>query len=217
VEAQQKSVKKIKELSTELANPSQQINIHEKAIADLIPKERQIRAQGKIAEGKRILPAKLQLQLNKYKREISFHKREIKKIEKEYGNKFKTLRKHQKTWLRLQGKEKVYEIDVELDQIVTFHRISLANLFAYFIKHFLDGASISMVMILHKIIHLHATIEEGSEIRKIKFRLFHAIWEPPILSEMGTTTKVKSVLYFDFYTTISPPRNLIQPDLSPFI
>lgn len=80
------------------------------------------------------------------------------------------LRKHQKEWLRLQGKERVYEIDVELDQIVTFYRVSLANLLAYFIHHFLDGVSTSMVMILHQIIHLQATIEENGEERKIKLR-----------------------------------------------
>jgi uncharacterized Tic20 family protein len=61
------------------------------------------------------------------------------------------LRKHQKEWLRLQGKERVYEIDVELDQIVTFYRVSLANLLAYFIHHFLGGVSTSLVMILHQI------------------------------------------------------------------
>jgi transposase len=170
LEKQQKSAKKIEEISKELTDPSQQINNHEKAIADLILKERPLRAQGTIIQGKRILTPTLQQELDKNSRQISSHKREIKKIEKEYGNKFRLLRKHQKEWLRLQGKEKVYEIDVELDQIVTFHRISLAHLFAYFIKHFLDEVSMSMIMILHKIIHLHATIEEGPETREIKLR-----------------------------------------------
>lgn len=170
LEAQQKSAKRIEELSKELTNPSQRISVHEKAIADLIPKERQIRAQGEITKGKRILSPELQVELDKYRREISFHKQEIKKIEKEYEDKFKRLRKHQKEWLRLQGKEKVYEIDVELDQIVTFYRISLANLFAYFIRHFLGGASISMIMLIHKVIHLQAIIKEGIEIREIKLR-----------------------------------------------
>ncbi len=87
-----------------------------------------------------------------------------------HEKKFKMLRKHQKEWLRLQGKDRVYEIDVELDQIVTFHRICLANLLAYFIHYFLDVASISMVMILHQIIHLQATIYETDEVREIKLK-----------------------------------------------
>jgi hypothetical protein len=170
LEAQKKAAKKIEELSKQLEKPFEEISIHEKSIANIIPKERKIRAQGTIRNGKRILPKKFQQELENYGKKIDFHKRAIKKIEKEHGNKFKPLRKHQKEWLRLQGKEKVYEIDVELDQIVTFHRISLANLLSYFIKHFLDGASISMVMVLHRIIHIQATIEESNEVRKVKLK-----------------------------------------------
>jgi len=167
IEAQQRAANRIEELSKELEKPIQQISIHEKAIDNLIPKERQIRAKGTIKKGKRILSKKLQQELDAYCKEINCHNREIKKIEKEHGKKFKLLRKHQKEWLRLQGKEKVYEIDVELDRIVTFHRISLANLLAYFIHYFLDGISISMAAMLHKIIHLQAVIEESDEVRKI--------------------------------------------------
>jgi hypothetical protein len=170
LEAQTKAATRIEELSRQLEKPSEQISIHENQIADLIPQERQIRAQGKIKNGKRILAQQLQQQLDRCSKKINSHKRAIKKIEKEHGDKFKLLRKHQKQWLRLQGKEKVYEVDVELDQIVTFHRISLANLLSYFIKHFLDGACISMVMLLHRIIHLQATIEESNEVRKVKLK-----------------------------------------------
>jgi hypothetical protein len=170
IEAQQKSAKRIEELSKELEEPIHRISIHEKAIDNLIPKERRIKAKGKIKKGKRILSKKLQPELDKYKKKINYRSKEIKKIEKEHGKKFAMLRKHQKEWLRLQGKERVYEIDVELDQIVTFYRVNLANLLAYFIHHFLDGVSTSMVMILHQIIHLQAKIEESGEERKIKLR-----------------------------------------------
>ena len=106
-------------------------------------------------------------QLNTYGKQIRSHERQIKKIEKQHLDKFKLLRKHRREWLRLQGKETVYKVDVELDQILTFHRVSLANLYAYFIKYFLGGQPISMTNLLHKIIHLHAKIEEEGEIRRI--------------------------------------------------
>ena len=83
--------------------------------------------------------------------------------------KFKHLRKHQREWLRLQGKETVYKVDVELDQLMTFHRVSLANLYGYFIKYFMNGEKISMVSLLHRIIHLGADIEETEDTRRIKF------------------------------------------------
>ncbi len=170
IEAQRKAEERIEKLSQELEEPIEQISIHEKAIDNLIPKERSIRAKGKIRKGKRILTKKLQAELDTYCRKINYHNRQIKKIEKMHEKKFKLLRKHQKEWLRLQGKERVYEIDVELDQIVTFYRISLANLLAYFIHHYLGGLSKSMVMILHQIIHLQAKIEEDDKVRKIELK-----------------------------------------------
>lgn len=166
-EAQNKTAKRIDELSKELDESVQQINIHEKAIDNLIPEERRIRRKGTIKNGKRILSDKFQKELDECCKKISNYNSEIKKIEKQHGNKFKMLRKHQKEWLRLQGKDRVYEIDVELDQIVTFHRINMANLMAYFIHNFLDGITISMEMLLHRIIHLQAEIEESDKVRKI--------------------------------------------------
>lgn len=99
--------------------------------------------------------------------EISKYQRLIKKIENTHRYHLNLLKKHQKTWFQLQGKEQVYEVDVELDQIVTFYRISLANLYAYFIKHFLENESISMVMLLHRVIHLQGRIKENDNQRKI--------------------------------------------------
>jgi KaiC/GvpD/RAD55 family RecA-like ATPase len=58
-------------------------------------------------------------------------------------------------------------VDVELDQIVTFHRMGLANLYAYFIKQFLGGISISLNTLVHGIIHLKAIIKETETTRNI--------------------------------------------------
>jgi hypothetical protein len=56
---------------------------------------------------------------------------------------------------------------VELDQIVTFYRVSLANLYAYFIKHFLGEESVRKNMLLHRVIHLQGRITENHSTRKI--------------------------------------------------
>lgn len=86
---------------------------------------------------KRKLTEELMEQLDWYGDQIRTHEREIKKIEKGHLDHFKLLRKHKREWVHcLQGKETIYKVDVELDQIVTFHRVSLANLYAYFIKYF---------------------------------------------------------------------------------
>ena len=168
IEAQRKAERLIEDIGLKLAEPIEKISAHENAIAELIQKERLIRVKGEIIEGKRVLPQKLQQEHDEYGKQISEYCKKIKEIEKENEPKFEKLKKNRREWLRLQGKEKVYEVDVELDQIVTFHRISLANLLAYFIQYFLDGVSISMEMIFHQIIHLQAAIEETDKERKVE-------------------------------------------------
>jgi transposase len=166
-EKQAHAAKMITKLEEILKKPIEQIRVHEESIAKLIPKERHLRKQSEIVHGKRKLTKKIMDQLNWYGDQIGVHEREIKKIEKGHLDHFKLLRKHKREWLRLQGKEIVYKVDVELDQIVTFHRVSLANLYAYFIKHFLGDQPLSMINLLHKIIHIDAKIKENGDTRKI--------------------------------------------------
>jgi len=167
VKKQRHAARKVAELKKVLEEPLKKISAYEEAIVKLIPKERRLRNQSKLEKGKRQLPQYLMEKLESYGKEIRRYERDIRKIEKEHPREFQLLKKHQREWLRLQGKETVYKMDVELDQILTFHRVSLAHLYAYFIKYFLGGQPMSMINLLHKIIHLHARIEQTKEARKI--------------------------------------------------
>ena len=167
LEKQKHSANRISKLKKILEIPLKEIGDHEEAIAALISKELRLRKRSKIDEGKRLLPEKDMEKYERYKKEIKSHEKAITKIEKENLKDFKLLRKHQREWLRLQGKEKVYKVDVELDQILTFHRVCLANLYAYFIKYFLGGEPLSVLNMLHKIIYLQGRIEETINSRNI--------------------------------------------------
>jgi len=169
VERQFHAAKMINKYKGMLEEPLEEISLHEDAIAKLIPKERQLRKQSKIKNGKCKLPKKQMEQFDSYKKRIQNHEKEIKEIEKQHLDHFRLLRKHRREWLRLQGKETVYKVDVELDQILTYHRVSLANLYAYFIKYFLGGESISLIKLLHKIIHIKAIIKEDDDVRRVIF------------------------------------------------
>ena len=158
---------KLKKLNEILEEPLEEISKHEQFIARLIPKERCLRKESTIVEGKRNLPKKLMEELNSYGKKIDDHNRAIKKIENAHANKFKLFKKYNREWLRLQGRETVYKMDVELDQIMTFYRVSLANLYAYFIKYFLGGDPMSMMSLLHRVLHLSATIQQNSKVRKV--------------------------------------------------
>jgi len=166
VDAQRKAAEKVEQLTKNLADSIREMGIHEKAIVEMIPKERRLRARSKIIDGKRIGSKSLQEELKRYGGKITAHKKAIKKIEKEHDKEFKLLRRHQKEWLNLQGKSKEYSVDVELDQILTFHRVSLANLYTYFAKHFLGEEAISMQTLISRIIFLQGISEIKGEVRK---------------------------------------------------
>ena len=159
--------KRIKELQESLAEPLEQISLIDEKIAQLVAEEVKLKKKCTIKDGKRIVPKAFQQNLIDKSKEINKYQRMIQKINKEHKTHLNLLKKHQKTWFRLQGKEQVYEVDVELDQIVTFYRVSLANLYAYFIKHFLEDESLSMIMLLHRVIHLQGKITESDLTRKI--------------------------------------------------
>ena len=69
--------------------------------------------------------------------------------------------------MRLQGKEKVYKVDVELDQIVTYFRVSLANLGTYFLKEFLDLGPTCFATLMQSILLLDGEVEETKKMRKV--------------------------------------------------
>ena len=167
MEKQRHAAKRIAELDKELEPQLEEISTHEQAVAKLIPKMRRLKAQSEIEDGQRKMAPEPMKKLETCRKSLRTHEQEMKRIEKERPREFRLLRKHQREWLRLQGKETVYKVDVELDQILTFHRVSLAHLYAYFVKYFLGGVSTSMLTLLHKIIHLHAKVEQTKEIRKI--------------------------------------------------
>jgi transposase len=166
-EKQEKLAQKIATLKERLKDEIDKINVHEQAIRNLIPKGQRIRGKTQIVEGKRIVPSAIRDEFERYGKKIQYHQRAIKAIEKAHEKEFKSLTKSQREWLRLQGKENDYAIDVELDQILTYFRASLAHLYAYFIRFFLGGEPTSMVALLHRVIHLQTTIEETKYVRKI--------------------------------------------------
>ena len=91
----------------------------------------------------------------------------ITKIKEPDKDSFKKLHRLEKEWLRLQGKEKIYTIDVELDEIMTFFRTSLVNIYAYLTRLIFGKKAISMGGLVQSILHLPALIEETAEKRTV--------------------------------------------------
>ena len=162
-----KLTQKKERLEKELTEPIAAIRAHDKALAALIPKERRLREKTAIKEGKRKIPRTIQKQFAEISDKIRFRESDRRKVETNYKKQFKSYRKTQKEWLRLQSKKTVYQLDVELDQIMTYYRASLAHLCAYFIQHFLDGRPLSLIMLFQRVAHLQGTIQESKYERKV--------------------------------------------------
>jgi transposase len=155
----------IKRLKTELSEPLIALEEEEARIARLIPKERRLRVRSDVVDGERILPKSQAQELRAISRTIAKHQRRIALIRKEEP-KIRKLERAQREWLRLQGKDTVYKVDVELDQIMTYFRVSLINLYTYLSK-LMGGSPLSLVNLLHTVLFLSGRVEETATIRHV--------------------------------------------------
>src|SRR2546429_9000167 len=69
---------------------------------------------------------------------------------------------------RLQGKDHLYRIDVELDQIMGFFRIALVNIASWFLSECFEKHPMSLARLLHAILMMPAEIRlTRSEERRV--------------------------------------------------
>ena len=164
----QESQTDIQELEQQLEIPISQIISIEQQFEKLFETERKLKEKSKIKDGKRIQSEHNQEALETCQREIRKLQRQIKKIEEPFKKEFKILLRSRKEFLRIQGKQKVYHVDVELDQLMTSFRLTLANLLAFLAKEILEEESIEMNTLIQSIFFLSGTIEQYSSYRKVR-------------------------------------------------
>jgi len=161
---------RIRALRENLSVPLKTIADQEEHLAIRIDKERRIHSQCPIVSGKRIIDEKRRPLLKSLSAEMAQCRRQIKSIESEWGKDLQRLRKYEKKWLRLQGKEYVYRIDVELDQIMAYFRIGLVNLSSWFLHECLPKHTMALSKLLHNILLMPAEIELTEDIRRIMLK-----------------------------------------------
>ena len=158
----------LRKLQHELKIPLSQITAEEKKLQDLFDKERQLKERSKInKKGKRDQSQRNQRNLESCQRDIRRIQRNIKTIEEPFKKQFNTLRKKSKEFARVQGKRKVYHVDVELDQLMTSFRLTFANLLVFLAKEILDNTPIEMNTLIQSILFLFGKIEHLPDRRKV--------------------------------------------------
>lgn len=165
---QQELQKKAQTLRDMLKGPLKEIAQETVTLTALIEQERLLKDRGQIQNGKLILGKEETETLRKCTREIGRVQRRIRAIEKNYEKEFKRLHQYEAKWMRLQGKETVYKVDVELDQILTYFRVSLSNLCAYFLKEFFQMGPLCFSTLMQSVLFLDGYVEETGQLRKVK-------------------------------------------------
>ena len=171
-QTQQALQTKITALRRKLEKPLTAIATQEERLARAIEQERRIRSRVAISGGKRRVSPEQEAALTTIRRTIADSKRDIQSIESgdSAQKDLQRLRRYEKEWLRLQGKEYVYRADVELDQIMTYFRVALVNLSSWFIHQFLSGAPMRLVSFFHNILLLPAEIELTDDVRHVRLK-----------------------------------------------
>lgn len=163
---QQKLADDIKRWRRQLTIPLGEIAREENRLPALIRKERLLRAGSRIHKGRRLLAKKDAHRLTALGKEIARIERAIRQIGKQTPA-LRRLRKKEKEWLRLQGKQTVYHADVELDQITTYFRIAFSNLCAYFLSEYLDVSALRLGHLVDHVLHIPATIEHTKGTKRV--------------------------------------------------
>jgi len=157
----------LRQLHDELKEPLAQISGKEQQLQKLFAEERRLKENGKIKNGKRIQSPRNQEALKICQRQIGKIQRGIKAIEKPSQEKFNRWRQQRKEFARIQGKKEIYHVDVELDQLLTSFRLTLANLLAFLAKEILEEAAIEMNTLIQSILYLPGRIENDAGRRRV--------------------------------------------------
>jgi hypothetical protein len=157
----------LEQLHQELKTPLFQIAAKEQTLLTFVEEERQLKETSSIQDGKRIQSQRNQKALERCQRRIRKIQREMKKIEEPFKERFKILRQKSKEFARIQNKERIYRVDVELDQLLTSFRLTLANILAFLARVILDNMHIEMNTLIQSILFLSGTLEQSPDLRKV--------------------------------------------------
>jgi len=156
----------IAHLKLKLGAPLVEINVIDAELTDLYQQEKILREKSKIVKGKRILDDADAICLKECESNINRCIRQKAKIDKEHEEDFDKLRKNVEEEKRLRGKDKVYRVDVELDQIMTCFKMSFVNLCSFFLIKCFDGEKFELLTLMESIFQLDGSASVSSD-RKI--------------------------------------------------
>jgi transposase len=160
-------------LESELKIPIDKIKDLEISLQKKITEEKVYKEKSIIVNGLRILPDQDLKSLECVQKEINSIKRMIQKIKDEYPKQFKLLKRKNDELARIVDKKKIYYVDVELDQIMTCFKISMANICCYLLDDCFKGQKMTLNRLFEEIFNLRAEVKIENYCRNVTIKKNH--------------------------------------------
>lgn len=159
--------KGIDKICSELKEVLHEIGKLKQDLALLYKIERMLKEKTSIEDGERGGNADILSAMETCQKEINRIKRSINKLKKPNKVKFDKLQKLRKEWKRIQGKDYVYAVDVELDQLITCFRMSFVNLCSFFLSHCIKDGNMELQTLIQSFFMLSGSVTETKNERVI--------------------------------------------------
>jgi len=192
VERHKKICETITHLKLKLKAPLMEINAIEAQLTDLYQQEKILREKSMIVEGKRTLDDPDAICLKEYESQINRCIRQKAKIEKEHMGEFDKLKKNVEEEKRLHGKDKVYRIDTELDQIMTCFKMSFVNLCSFFLIKCFDSEKFELLTLMESIFQLDGGASVSSDRKVIDIEMNPK--EPDLMDKLYKGFKILNTM-----------------------
>jgi len=182
----------ITRLKSKLKEPLKEIETIDEQLASLYTLEKSLREKSEIIEGKRVLGDMDSIQLQHYEAQISKCLNKQKMIENESKSDFGRLKMCLKEEKRIRGKDKIYRIDTELDQIMTCFKMSFVNLCSLFLTRCFYGEKMELLTLFESIFQLDgsASILNG----KKTIELVNNPKEPKLMDKLNNSLSILNTM-----------------------
>jgi hypothetical protein len=182
VERHRQICETITHLKLKLKVPLIEINAIEAKLTDLYQQEKMLREKSMIFEGRRILDDPDAICLKECEAQINRCIRQKAKIEREHKDDFDKLKKNVGEEKRLRDKDKVYKVDVELDQIMTCFKMSFVNLCSFFLIKCFEGEKFELLTLMESIFQLDGSASVSDDRKIIDIEMNHK--EPDLMDKL---------------------------------
>jgi hypothetical protein len=213
IERQREICEKITHFKLKLKAPLMEINAIEVQLTDLYSQEKILREKYRVEEGKRILDDVDTICLKECESNINRCIRQKAKIEKEHKEDFDKLKNNLEEEKRLRDKDKVYKVDVELDQIMTCFKMTFVNLCSFFLIKCFDREKFELLTLMESIFQLDGSASVSDDRKVIDLEMNPKEPDlmcvvPNVLALYRFVLFVNSSIYILF--NLHPPKKDIQ-------